>query len=289
MLENLSLLHAANPWFGFTLAFVFGSLVGSFLNVVIYRLPIMMQREWQSQAAQILEQPAPDASEPFNLAKPNSRCPNCDRAIKPWENIPILSYVLLRGKCAGCEQAISLRYPTVEACTALLSVVVVYYFGLTITAFALLGFTYALVALALIDYDTQLLPDDITLPLIWAGLLINYFGLITSLESAVLGAVFGYLSLWSVYQGFKLLTGKEGMGFGDFKLLAALGAWLGWPFLPLVIILSSLAGAIIGGLLIVFGRDKSQPIPFGPYLAIAGWLAMVWGDAILLGYLKFLA
>ena len=287
MFENLSLLHAANPLFGIGLGFVFGALFGSFLNVVIYRLPVMMEREWKFQAKQILEiEEEEEPPAPFNLVVPNSRCPHCGHAIRPWENIPMISYLLLKASCSNCGTHISARYPLIEFATALLTAVVIFYFGLNLTAILICLFNYALIALAMIDYDTQLLPDDITLPLLWAGLLVNYFGLITNLESALIGAVLGYLSLWSVYQAFKLLTGKEGMGFGDFKLLAALGAWLGWQILPLVIILSSLAGAIIGGALILFGRDKSKPIPFGPYLAIAGWIAMVWGEEITLAYLQ---
>jgi leader peptidase (prepilin peptidase)/N-methyltransferase len=289
MFENLSLLHVANPLFGLGFGFIFGALLGSFLNVVIYRLPLMMENEWQSQAKQILgiEEDAQPAA-PFNLVVPRSRCPHCGHAIKPWENIPVLSYLFLKGSCSNCGTHISARYPLIEFATAALSAVVIFYFGLNLTAMLICLFTYALIALAMIDYDTQLLPDDITLPLLWAGLLVNYFGMITTLESALLGAVLGYLSLWSVYQAFKLVTGKEGMGFGDFKLLAALGAWLGWQILPLVIILSSLAGAFIGGALILFGRDRTKPIPFGPYLAVAGWIAMIWGEQIALAYLQSL-
>lgn len=289
-MEYLSLLYAANPAFVLACTFLFGALFGSFLNVVIYRLPVMMERDWQFQARQILEIDAPEEpNAPFNLVTPNSRCPGCERPIKPWENVPILSYLLLRGKCKGCGTAISIRYPIIELATALLSVAVIAQFGPTLTGISLCFFTYALIALAMIDYDTQLLPDDITLPLLWAGLIANYFGLVTTLENALFGAVVGYLSLWSVYQGFKLLTGKEGMGFGDFKLLAALGAWMGWQILPLIIILSSLAGAIIGGGLILLGRDKTKPIPFGPYLVIAGWIALLWGEQITFAYLRFVA
>ncbi len=288
MFENLSLLLAANPLFGLGLAFIFGALIGSFLNVVIYRVPVMMERDWQAQARQILDEDAVETvTEPFNLVTPNSRCPNCERPIKPWENIPILSYLVLRGRCAGCGVSISIRYPLIELLAALLSMMVIWQFGPNITGVVLCGFTYALIALAMIDYDTQFLPDDITLPLLWAGLIANYFGLVTTIESALWGAVLGYLSLWSVYQGFKLLTGKEGMGFGDFKLLAALGAWFGWQILPLVIILSSLAGAVLGGGLILLGRDRAKPIPFGPYLAIAGWLALMWGEQMTMAYLRY--
>jgi leader peptidase (prepilin peptidase)/N-methyltransferase len=288
MLESISLLYAASPATVLGFVFIFGALIGSFLNVVIYRLPVMMERDWQFQARQILELDTEQSEQqPFNLITPNSRCPKCQRPIKPWENIPILSYLLLKGECAGCGTGISIRYPTVELVTGLLSVAVVAYFGPTLQGFVLCFFTYALLAAAMIDYDTQLLPDDITLPLLWGGLIANYFGLLTTLESALWGAVIGYLSLWSVYQGFKLLTGKEGMGFGDFKLLAALGAWMGWQILPMIIILSSFAGAIIGGGLILFGRDKAKPIPFGPYLAIAGWIALVWGEQLTLAYLRW--
>lgn len=288
MLESISLLYAASPATVLGFVFIFGALIGSFLNVVIYRLPVMMERDWQFQARQILELDTEQSEQPpFNLVTPNSRCPKCQRPIKPWENIPILSYLVLKGQCAGCGTGISIRYPTIEFVTGLLSVAVVAHFGPGVQGFVLCLFTYALLAAAMIDYDTQLLPDDITLPLLWGGLIANYFGLITTLESALWGAVMGYLSLWSVYQGFKLLTGKEGMGFGDFKLLAALGAWMGWQILPMIIILSSFAGAIIGGGLILFGRDKAKPIPFGPYLAIAGWVALVWGEQLTYAYLRW--
>lgn len=289
MLEQLTLLHAASPWVGLSLAALFGALIGSFLNVVIYRLPVMMEREWQSQAKEILELENNEQQEPFNLVVPNSRCPHCGHKIRPWENIPVFSYLFLRGGCSNCGAHISARYPIIEFSTAVLSVLVIAKFGLNLTGVLVCFFTYALIALSMIDYDTQLLPDDITLPLLWAGLIVNYFGFITTLDSALFGAVLGYLSLWSVYQAFKLVTGKEGMGFGDFKLLAALGAWLGWQILPLVIILSSFAGAVIGGGLILLGRDRSKPIPFGPYLAIAGWIAMLWGEELTLAYLRLLA
>ena len=289
MLEQLTLLHAASPWVGLSLAALFGALIGSFLNVVIYRLPVMMEREWQSQAKEILEIENNEQQEPFNLVVPNSRCPHCDHKTRPWENIPVLSYLLLKASCSNCGTRISARYPIIEFATAVLSVLVIAEFGLNLTGLLVCFFTYALIALSMIDYDTQLLPDDITLPLLWAGLIVNYFGFITTLESALFGAILGYLSLWSVYQAFKLVTGKEGMGFGDFKLLAALGAWLGWQILPLVIILSSFAGAVIGGSLILLGRDRSKPIPFGPYLAIAGWIAMLWGEELTLAYLRLLA
>lgn len=289
MVDNLLLLEAAFPWFGPGVALLLGLLVGSFLNVVAYRLPIMLERDWQSQAKQILEIETPEPEAPFNLVVPNSRCPGCGRPIRPWENIPVLSYLALRGKCAGCSNPISVRYPLVEAATGILSFAVVSYFGLTPTAFVLLLLTFGLIALSLIDFDTKLLPDDITLPLLWLGLIVNYFELVTTFSSAFWGAILGYMSLWTVYQGFRIVTGKEGMGYGDFKLLALLGAWMGWEILPLIIILSSLTGAIIGGTLIALGRDRSDPIPFGPYLAIAGWIALIWGGQITQTYLSMVS
>ena len=310
MLENLSLLDAASPLFGISIAVVLGLLIGSFLNVVIYRLPVMLERDWQNQAKQILDLSDETADgisdnlsdnlsdnvsqktteqETFNLILPNSRCPSCNRPIRPWENIPVVSYLVLRGKCAGCKTPISVRYPLVEVLTGFLAAIVVINFGLTPAALVLCLLTFGLIALALIDYDTKLLPDDITLPLLWLGLIVNYFELVTTFSSAFWGAVLGYLALWSVYQAFRLVTGKEGMGFGDFKLLALLGAWLGWEILPLIIILSSLTGAIIGGALIALGRDRTNPIPFGPFLAIAGWIALIWGEQITIAYLRYTA
>lgn len=296
MFENLLLLDAAYPFVGISIALVLGLLIGSFLNVVVYRLPVMIERDWQSQAKQILgidETPeeSKDVSEveTFNLVLPNSRCPSCSRPIRPWENIPVISYLVLGGKCAGCKDSISIRYPLVESLTGLLTVIVVIQYGLTPAAIALACLTFGLIALALIDYDTKLLPDDITLPLLWLGLIVNYYELVTSFSSAFWGAILGYLALWSVYQAFKLVTGKEGMGYGDFKLLAVLGAWMGWELLPLIIILSSLTGAIIGGSLIALGRDRNDSIPFGPYLAIAGWIALIWGEQITRAYLMYVA
>jgi leader peptidase (prepilin peptidase)/N-methyltransferase len=264
---------------------------------VVYRLPVMMERDWQSQAKQILEiqdtrednDAEESETETFNLVLPNSRCPSCNRPIRPWENIPVLSYLVLGGKCAGCKDSISIRYPLVELLTGLLTVIVVIQYGLTPAAIALACLTFGLIALALIDYDTKLLPDDITLPLLWLGLIVNYYELVTNFSSAFWGAILGYLALWSVYQTFRLMTGKEGMGYGDFKLLAVLGAWMGWELLPLIIILSSLTGAVIGGSLIALGRDRNNPIPFGPYLAIAGWIALMWGEQITRAYSEFVA
>jgi leader peptidase (prepilin peptidase)/N-methyltransferase len=286
----LELLQAQLPWLVVSFGLVFGLLVGSFLNVVIHRLPIMMQREWQAQAHDILDQPSPPEDMPaYNLVVPASRCPHCDHKIKPWENIPVLSYLFLRGKCSGCKAHISARYPLVESLTGIMTAVIIYFFGPTLAGLCACALTWALIAMSMIDYDHQLLPDDITLPFLWLGLIANTFGAFTTLESALWGAIAGYLSLWTIFQLFKLITGKEGMGYGDFKLLALLGAWMGWQSLLLIIILSSFAGAIIGGGLIILGRDKSVPIPFGPYLAIAGWIALLWGDQLTQQYFLFMS
>ena len=268
---------------------VLGLVIGSFLNVVIYRLPIMLQRQWKADCSEFLEIENPDKNQtPFNLVTPNSTCPHCNTAIKPWQNIPLLSYAILKGECGNCGAGISARYPFVEALTGVLSLLLAWYYGFGPELTVMLLFTWALVALTFIDIDHKLLPDSITLPLLWAGLLVNSQGVMTDLTSAVFGAMAGYLSLWSVYWAFKLLTGKEGMGFGDFKLLAALGAWFGWQYLPLTIILSSCVGAVLGIIsLKLQGKENSEPIPFGPYLAIAGWIAAVWGEPITQSYLQF--
>ena len=274
-----------------TTAAVVGLVVGSFLNVVTLRLPRMMERTWRRDYQQMLESDLAaqiPSNDSLNLISPPSTCPQCGHRIRPWENIPVISYLLLRGRCAKCRKTISIRYPIVELLSAMLSIPVAYVFGASLTTLAVLIFTWSLVALAVIDIDHQLLPDDITLPLLWLGLLANSQALIVPLEQALLGAIGGYLSLWSVFWGFKLLTGKEGMGYGDFKLLAALGAWLGWKALPLVIILSYFVGAAVGiGLILLRGRDRNIPIPFGPYLATAGWIAMLCGDRILAAYLGY--
>jgi leader peptidase (prepilin peptidase)/N-methyltransferase len=275
----------ADPAMFAMVAGVFGLLIGSFLNVVIHRLPIMMQRDWAAQCAELREEAAPEF-EPLTLAKPRSRCPQCGHAISALENIPVLSWLFLRGKCKGCSAAISPRYPLVELITGALFAYAAWRFGVGLAALGAIGFTAALIALTGIDLDTQLLPDDITLPLLWAGLLVNMTGTFTDLKSAVIGAIAGYLALWSVYWGFKLFTGKEGMGYGDFKLLAALGAWLGWQMLPLTILLSSCVGAVIGLGMMVFKRHgRNVPIPFGPYLAIAGLIALYWGKPLTRAYL----
>lgn len=280
---------AAHPALHLGAAAVLGLLVGSFLNVVILRLPRMMEQEWRTQCAELSghgDSASLAAQERITLSRPASTCPHCGHRIRPWENIPILSYALLRGRCAACRHPISPRYPIIEGVTGLLSVVVAATLGPGWATVAALVLTWALIALTMIDYDTQLLPDSITLPLLWLGLIVNSFALFTPLIDAVWGAVAGYLALWLVYHLFKLATGKEGMGFGDFKLLAALGAWLGWTQLPLVILLSSLVGAVVGILLITLrGRDRQLPIPFGPYLAAAGWIALLWGQDMIHAYL----
>lgn len=274
---------------GFFLAVVgfLGLMVGSFLNVVIHRLPIMLDRSWRRECRAFLELEAAEApAEPYNLIVPRSRCPHCGKPIAAYENIPVLSYLLLRGRCSGCGAGISPRYPVVEALTALLSLAVAWHFGPTVQTAAALGLTWTLIALSFIDLDRQLLPDAITLPVLWGGLFLSLFGVFADSASSILGAIFGYLSLWSVFHLFKLATGKEGMGYGDFKLLALLGAWLGWSKLPAIVLLSSLVGAVIGiGMIVLLRHDHRVPIPFGPYLAIAGWIALVWGDGINGAYL----
>jgi len=254
-------------------------MVGSFLNVVIYRLPVMMQAGWRRECLAYLEMPPEKDGGPFNLLWPGSRCPACKNAIKIYQNIPVLSYLWLRGKCGHCASPISLRYPMIEMLTALCSGIVAWHFGYGMPLLWALLLTWSLLALSFIDIDHQLLPDSITLPMLWLGLLLSVFTVFTDSHASIMGAIGGYLSLWSVYQVFKLLTGKEGMGFGDFKLLALLGAWLGWQYLPLIIVLSSLVGTVIGLLMIFFRKHQAgNPIPFGPYLAAAGWLALIWGS-----------
>ena len=273
-----------------------GLVVGSFLNVVVHRLPRMLERDWDGQAADVLEHKGlPDIAKKlrgsdvyrYNLMTPASTCPHCGHKIRAYENIPIFSYVFLRGRCSSCKSAITIRYPIVEAISGILAGYIGWRFGLTWAMAGALIFAWALIALTAIDIDTQLLPDDITLPLLWLGLLVNLNNGFTPLSSAVIGAAAGYLSLWAVYWLFKLTTGKEGMGYGDFKLLGAIGAWLGWKMLPVVILLSSLVGAGVGIALIVFTRHgRNTPIPFGPYLAAAGLIALFWGDAINRTYLQ---
>lgn len=266
-----------------------GLMVGSFLNVVIHRLPKMMELGWQQQCAELRGEEIAETAK-YNLIVPRSACPHCHHAISAWENIPIISYLILRGRCKGCGAVISPRYPIIEAASGILCAYAAIRFGFGLTTVGALLLIWALLALAAIDFDTQLLPDDITLPLLWTGLLFNLFGIFTNLPGAVLGAVFGYLVLWGVYWLFKLATGKEGMGYGDFKLLAALGAWLGWQMLPLIILLSSLVGAVVGITLIVAVKHgRNIPIPFGPYLAGGGLIALFWGHTLTQSYLQLLA
>ena len=264
-----------------------GLLIGSFLNVVVYRLPKMLLRDWQAQAREILNLPAETDKQTFNLILPNSSCPHCAHEIKPWENIPIFSWLFLRGKCSACKASISTRYPLVELTCGLLSAYVAWHFGFTWQTGSMLLLTWGLLAMSLIDADHQLLPDALVLPLLWLGLIVNQFSLFASPADALWGAIAGYLSLWSVYWLFKLVTGKEGMGYGDFKLLAMLGAWGGWQILPLTILLSSLVGAVLGVIMLrLRNAETSTPIPFGPYLAIAGWIALLWGEQITASYLQ---
>jgi leader peptidase (prepilin peptidase)/N-methyltransferase len=272
------------PWLGLAA----GLCVGSFLNVVIYRLPKIMERDWQVQCAELRGEELPK-QEAFNLALPRSRCPACAHPISALENIPVASYVALGGKCSACGTRISPRYPVIEALSGLASAYAAWHFGFGLASFAAMLFLWSMIALSFIDFDTQLLPDSITLPLIWAGLLLNLAGTFVDLGSAVIGAAAGYLSLWSVYWGFKFATGKEGMGFGDFKLLAAVGAWLGWQMLPLVVLASSFVGAVFGISLMLFAKHgRNVPIPFGPYLAMAGAIALFWGKPLTYAYMKIL-
>ncbi|HEY9034151.1 MAG TPA: A24 family peptidase [Pseudomonadales bacterium] len=278
------MLSAAGQVFAFQLGLVLvlGLSIGSFLNVVIYRLPIMLERSWRREALAFLareDEQSGAAEETFNLAVPGSACPHCNTAIRPWQNIPVLSFLLLGGRCAGCSAKISWRYPVVELLTGFVSVLLFLQFGWNGQLLAMLLFSYVCIALIGIDYDHQLLPDSLTLPLLWAGLILNSQALFVPLEHALWGAVGGYLFLWTVFWLFRIVTGKEGMGYGDFKLMAAFGAWFGWAALPNIVLLSSLTGAVLGGLLIVCKlQDAQKPIPFGPFIAIAGWLTAVYPD-----------
>ncbi|WP_299072073.1 A24 family peptidase [uncultured Paraglaciecola sp.] len=287
-------LMAASPAFFIGFVFIISLMVGSFLNVLIYRLPVMMERTWQAEiaeysASQGQSTPNSTKQETFNLVKPDSTCPKCQHKIRSWENIPVISWLLLKGKCSQCKNPIAVRYPLVELATALLSTWVAWHFGFGLAGFAAVVATWLLIAMTFIDLDTMLLPDQLTLSLLWLGLLLSIGSPFVSSHDALIGAAAGYLSLWSLYWAFKLLTGKEGMGYGDFKLLAALGAWVGWQHLPVVILLSSFVGAVVGiTLLTVQGKDKSQPIPFGPYLAAAGFLTLLYGDWIVAQYWQWL-
>ncbi|MDH3351759.1 MAG: A24 family peptidase [Gammaproteobacteria bacterium] len=287
-------LFAQAPAVFIAVAFAFALIIGSFLNVVIYRLPLMMQREWRDQCEELKSAPAPDLPEgDFNLVVPRSRCPSCGEPISAWQNIPVLSYLLLSARCANCQTKIAVRYPLVEFFTAVAAAVCAWRFGFGWEALMAIGLSCVLIAISLIDVDHQLIPDSIVVPLLWVGLLMSLFHPLAGAQTlfiapreAIIGALAGYLSLWSVYQLFKLVTGKEGMGYGDFKLLAALGAWLGWQALPTIVLLSAVVGASIGIAMIVFrGRDRQLPIPFGPYLAAAGWITLLYGETIRNAYL----
>ena len=271
----------AYGWLGLALAAWLGLCVGSFLNVVIYRLPVMLAREWRAEARAQLELDAAPEDAPFNLMVPRSRCPSCNAAIRAWHNVPVFGWLMLRGRCADCANPISARYPLIEALTALLTLAVLAVHGFTLLGFAAVACTWTLIALTFIDFDTQLLPDQLTLPLLWAGLLLNVGGVVVPLQDAVVGAALGYGFLWATYWGFKLLTGKEGMGYGDFKLLGALGAWLGWQVLPAVILIASVAGLTYALINVLRGSAKtSQPIAFGPFLAVGGWVCLIGRDTV---------
>jgi leader peptidase (prepilin peptidase)/N-methyltransferase len=298
MLNDIVAAYSTDPALFAGSVFLIGLAIGSFLNVVIYRLPIILEREWRAQASDLLANDAAATTDvadaPFTLSTPRSACPNCKAPISALQNIPVISWLVLRGRCASCKAKISARYPLVELTTAALSAWVAWHFGFGAPAACALLVTWALIALTGIDIDHQLLPDNITLPLMWAGLIAAVAlgpalgaALPVSPKDAIIGAAAGYLSLWLVFHAFKFATGKEGMGYGDFKLFAALGAWLGWKVLPLVIVLSAATGAVLGILMIALqGRDRRAPIPFGPYLAAAGWLAMMYGDSLLNSYLR---
>ena len=293
----MQMLLTESPLLFIGLAFVFALLVGSFLNVVIYRLPVMMERDWRAQCDEISASPAGELPQGrFDLMVPRSRCPSCSQQITAMQNIPVISYLLLGGKCGNCKAPISQRYPAVELLTAVLTGIVAWRFGFGWEAAAAIALTWTLIAISVIDIDHQIIPDSISLPLIWSGLFLSLFHplvgaeiLFVDAKTAIVGSLAGYLSLWSIYHLFRLLTGKEGMGYGDFKLLAALGAWLGWQMLPLIILLSAIVGAVSGILMIVTKRhERSVPIPFGPYLAAAGWVAMLYGPQIVKRYLDYM-
>ena len=287
-MELFLLLETSPLLYSITVA-ILGLLIGSFLNVVIYRFPIMLERDWSQQCHEHLaiEPEVPGEQQPFNLIIPASCCPACGHRITAIENIPVISYLALRGRCRGCGSRISLRYPVIEIVTAVLSVVTVLHFGFTLQAAAALAFTWTIIPLCMIDYDRQLLPDTMTLPLLWGGLALSLGSVFVDTHTSIIGAMAGYLILWVIYHVFKQLTGKEGMGYGDFKLLGAIGAWVGWQALPIVILFSSVVGALTGIALMVFkGHGRGQPIPFGPFLASAGWITLLWGQDILDFYLK---
>jgi len=292
MFEDITVVLQSSPWLFYSSVLLFGLCVGSFLNVVAYRLPLMMERDWKLECHDFLELEPPvfeDDLKTFNLATPASACPVCGHRIRMWENIPVISYLFLRGKCSSCSTKISVQYPVVELITGITSLLAAHTFGVSIQTVAALFFTWVLIALTLIDLKKQLLPDNITMLLLWLGILLSLFDVFTDVTSSVIGAMAGYMILWSVYQLFKLLTKKEGMGFGDFKLLGALGAWAGFSYLPQMILVSSVIGTVAGVTMLIIGKTKQQqPIPFGPYLAVAGWIALLWGETINTAYLSFL-
>lgn len=292
-IDNLSITFQSSPWFFYSTVLIIGLCVGSFLNVVAYRLPLMMERDWKHECSDYLElneANVDDRLSALTLATPASACPNCGHKLHFWENIPVISYLFLRARCSSCGTSISAQYPIVEILTGLASITVAYQFDVTIQTVAALCFTWVLIALTLIDLKKQLLPDNLTLPLLWSGVFCSLFEIYTDLESSIIGAMAGYLILWSVYQLFKLLTRKEGMGYGDFKLLAALGAWAGYSYLPQIILISSVVGSVAGISMLITGKTKQQqPIPFGPYLAVAGWIALLWGATINETYLSFIS
>ena len=285
MFDTFPLLFEQYPALFLVTLFVLGAVVGSFLNVVIYRLPIMMQREWRQDCLEFLEQPAEAGQDIFNLSVPRSRCGNCGHQITALENIPLISYLALGGKCSSCKTRISIQYPLVELFTAIVSVIVGWKFGVSLQTAAALFMTWCLIAASGIDIGHKLLPDSITLPLLWLGILLSLFNVFVDLETSVIGAMAGYMSLWSVFILFKIVTGKEGMGHGDFKLLAMIGAWLGWKPLLVVILTSSVVGAIVGISMIVLKiTERGTQIPFGPYLAAAGWMTLLWGETLMRFY-----
>ena len=287
---NLIDVLQQNPALFSLLCILLGLFVGSFLNVVAYRLPKIMEADWRQQCNELFGSEDSDKQEkaPLTLSHPSSSCPNCGHKIRAWENIPIISWLILKGRCSNCNQPISIRYPIIELATGLLSLAVALHFGFSWQAGAALLLTWALIALTLIDFDHQLLPDSIVLPMLWLGLILSLFNIFIDSHSAIIGAAAGYLSLWIVFQLFRLITGKEGMGYGDFKLLGLFGAWFGWQSLVQIILLSSVVGAAVGiSLILVRGRDRNIPIPFGPYLAAAGWISLIWGEQINAAYLSW--
>lgn len=289
MIDNIVAFFELAPGFFLGFVFILGLSVGSFLNVVIFRLPVMMQNEWRSDCLEFLEQPNPAEEEKFNLSVPRSRCGNCGHQITTLENIPVVSYLALKGRCKNCGTGISAQYPLVELFTAGISVVVAWHFGVSVQTIAALFFSWCLIAASGIDIGHKLLPDNITLPLLWLGILLSFFEIFVDLETSIIGAMAGYMSLWSVFIIFKLVTGKEGMGYGDFKLLALLGAWVGWKMIFIIILTSSVVGAVVGITLIVLKKNgRDTQIPFGPYLAGAGWITLLWGHELSQFYFSIL-